>query len=39
MIDLAGRLSNVRGVNCKQLAMSSTVLLPFLKAEVANVID
>lgn len=39
MIDLAGRRSNVRGVNCKQMAMSSTVLLPILKAEVANVID
>jgi hypothetical protein len=39
MIDLAGRLSNMRSVNCKQMAMTSTVLLPILKAEVANLID
>lgn len=39
MIDLAGRLSNINDVNCEQMAVSSTVLLPTLKAEVANVID
>jgi len=39
MIDLAGRRSNIRGVNCKQTAASSTVLLPVLKVEVAKVID
>jgi hypothetical protein len=39
MIDLAGRRSNIRGVNCKKMAVSSTVLLPILKAEVAKVID
>jgi hypothetical protein len=39
MIDLAGRRSNITGVNCEQMAVSSTVLLPTLKDEVANVID
>jgi len=39
MIDLAGRRSNLRGVNCKQTASFSTVLLPILKAVVAKVID
>lgn len=39
MIDLAGRSCNIRGVNCKQMAVSSTVLLPTLKLEVVNVID
>lgn len=39
MIDLAGRLSNIRVVNYKQMAVSSTVLLPILEAEAANVIE
>jgi hypothetical protein len=39
MIDLAGRSSNIKGVNCKQMAVSSTVLLLILKTEVANAID
>jgi hypothetical protein len=39
MIDLAGRSCNIRGVNCKEMTMSSTILLSNLKAEIANVID
>jgi hypothetical protein len=39
MIDLAGRSSNIRGVSYKEIAASSTVLLPVLKAEVTNIID
>jgi len=39
MIDLAGKRSNIRGANCKQMAASSTVLLLILNVEVAKGID
>jgi hypothetical protein len=39
MMYLAEILSNISVVNYKQMAVSSTVLLPILEAEAANVIE